>query len=119
MRSIVADATACDNYMAVSAGIASKLGSGEGVDTITLDYELNGGKEFVYVVLVRNFLGITSAPSEVTVTRAEMAIPTVTILAIPLLVFRKSRCCAHGTSSNIAPLSSRCTCSEACMRVKH
>ena len=88
----VADATRSDNYQQVSAAINDKLGDGYGVDTITLSSELNNGTTFSFTVLTTNFLGVSSPPFVLDVSRAPTAIPTVTIAGVPLIILRKDRC---------------------------
>ena len=100
--SIVADPTTCDNYAEVSAGIAAALGDGVGVDTITLRSELNGGSNFVFAILTRNFLGISSSPYELTVTRAQKPIPTIIISGVPLLRLRKTNTISMQASAKLA-----------------
>ena len=75
--------TSCDNYYSIS----SALSAAGGVPTVVLSAsEVDGGNTFTVILKVTTFLGSTSVPVYVTVTRAAMPVPSVTIQAPPLLV---------------------------------
>ena len=78
--------TKTDNYFLVQTA----LDLANGAETLTLASELNGGSTFVFLLVVTNFLGQRSTAYTVTVTRATLAVPTVTIQAAPVVGIRKS-----------------------------
>jgi hypothetical protein len=55
---------------------------------VTLQYELDGGRIFVFIVRVRNFLGQQSLAVQTTVTRQGTPVPTVTIDSEPFVRYR-------------------------------
>ena len=57
---------------------------------VTLTNELDGGREYVMLLRVRNFLGVESEVAEVVVLRDSLPIPTITIAAPPLMRWRAS-----------------------------
>ena len=67
--------TKTDKYFAVQGG----LDEANGAQRITLRSELDDGHVFIFLLVVTNFLGQSSAPYTVEVTRATMAIPMITI----------------------------------------
>ena len=89
---------ATDNYYAVSNALAV-AGS---VPTVTLGFEqLDGGSKFTFTLVVSTFLGSASVPLSATITRATAPVPTIIILAPPLLAVPASSTVAlqaQGTS---------------------
>ena len=57
-------------------------------EMISLASELDGGRTYVMLLKVLNFLGVASTVTEVIVTRDSLPIPTITIAAPPLLRYR-------------------------------
>lgn len=76
-----------DNYYQ----IAAKLEASGSMSTILLGGpELNGGRSFHLMLIVRNFLGVSSTPRTLSFRRAELPVPIVTIEAPPLLIIPSS-----------------------------
>ena len=73
----------CDNYYAVAAALSA---AGSAASSVLLNgTALDNGFSFVIVLTVRNFLGRTSEPFTLTVTRASLPVPLIAIQAPPLL----------------------------------
>ena len=69
---------------------------------VNLANELDGGRTFVFLLRVVNFLGQTSEPFEIIVLRDAAAIPSITISAPPLLSFRSTDTIALQASATLA-----------------
>ena len=77
--------TLSDNYLAVQPTLSRVNQS-----SATLRNELDGGLNFRFLLRVSTFLGRSTPPYSVTVQRARIPIPTITIEAEPFLLFRAS-----------------------------
>ena len=78
--------TKSDNYYQISS---SMVGQGS-VEKAALSTELDGGRTYVFLLYVTNFLGSVSANYEISILRDSMPIPTISIEAPPLFTFRAS-----------------------------
>ena len=67
--------TKSDNYYEISNSLVSQGDT----PTATLSTELDGGRTYVFLLYVSNFLGSSSAEFELTVLRDSMPIPTISI----------------------------------------
>ena len=75
--------TSCDNYYSISSALSA---AGDAPTMVLSATEVDGGNTFTLILKVTTFLGSTSVPVYVTITRAAMPVPSVTIKAPPLLV---------------------------------
>ena len=81
--------TKSDNFFQIQPALQSQMStSGGAADKVSLSNELDGGRTYVIVLRVVNFLGVSSEAVEVTILRDALAIPTIIIAAPPLLTFR-------------------------------
>eukprot|EP00966_Prymnesium_polylepis_P218365 5054227-Prymnesium_polylepis.1 len=90
--------TRTDRASVVSASLEA-IGSSS---KVTLARELDGGSTFVFALRVSNFLGQTSAPVEYVLKRAPKPIPTITIAAPPLLMFRAATSITLSAAASLA-----------------
>ena len=74
----------CDNLARVSLALGSVSGGTTSIVTLG-GAELDGGSRFDFVLVVANFLGSISAPYPISITRATVPVPSVTIMAPPLV----------------------------------
>jgi hypothetical protein len=77
----------CDNYYAISSRL-STLNSADQQQQQTVELtgaDLDGGNHFEIILIVRSFLGSSSTPYTIIVTRAALPVPLLTIQAPPLL----------------------------------
>ena len=96
----VSPAAACDNHERVSASLAA-AGS---TAIVTLDATaLDGGSVFTITLVVTSFLGLSSMPSTLTLTRAAMPVPSITIQAPPLLILPAAARIALVAQARTAP----------------
>ena len=76
--------TLCDNFYAIRPSLVA-AGS---ASAVSLSGELDGGRNFSFLLRTATFLGRESEPSTVVVQRAAIPIPTITVGAPPLLRLR-------------------------------
>ena len=77
----------CDNYYEVAAALTS---AGSMPSVVLPASALNGGSSFTITLTVITFLGRVSAPFHLTITRAPLPVPSLVVLAAPLLTFPAS-----------------------------
>ena len=77
----------CDNYYDVAAALAS---AGSMPSVLLPGPALDGGSTFAITLTVTTFLGRVSAPFHLTITRAPLPVPSLVVLAAPLLTFPAS-----------------------------
>ena len=74
----------CDNYYQVSARLSAA--NSANAQTVALTgAELDGGNQFEILLIVQSFLGSVSEAYTISVTRAALPVPSLTIQAPPLL----------------------------------
>ena len=90
--------TRSDNYPDIQPSLVSQ----GNVPRVTLSTELDGGRTYVFLLRVSNFLGSVSTEFEITVLRDSLPIPSISIEAPPLFTFRASTAVSLQASATLA-----------------